>query len=802
MLRNSIKIAWRNIISHKSNSLINFAGLTIGMAAACFIFIWAQNEYSYNNFFKDADSIHRLKSHIAIDPQNTWIWENSPYNLGEEIKTQIAEVESVSRCFPMDYNAPLLHLENGPIQIENAVSVDKNWFDLFSYDFIEGNAKSFESNMYGVVLTETAAEKYLGKFAATGQIMKLDSLNYIVEGIIKDFPANSSFKFDVYLSLEARYASPEQHKDDRQWGNFSFLTFIKTADNANLQDLPAKITEILTKNRDRNNAIISLVGLNDLHFENDIQSGSSLPTGNARMVSAFLILGFFLLGIACINFVNLTTARASLRAKEVSIRKILGAPKKQIFVQFFIESVLMSAFALTATLLLLRLMLPFFNQLTENNFIISYYNPSLLLILGTTLMISVLLTSIYPALLMSGFQPMSIFRGRQVFQLKDTFLRKSLVVTQFTISIVLIAGTLIVFQQLQFIQNQSQGYDRSQIFTFQVPWELWLDKMDAPGADVRDVLRQKLEAESSVDLFSVMNGGSLVDMNNSSSGNFDWEGRPEDSNPAISPFHVDEKFKDIANLKIIEGRWFNPESQTDKVNVLLNETAAKELGIKEPVIGQRFNSQGDTGIIIGIVEDFHYRSMHTKIAPVIIKNYSDYSSSFLIRAESGRHMDAVAAVEKIWKELVPQIPFQYQFLDDEFNAQHKSDQKTAGLIWIFSTIAIFISCLGLYGLAAFSAQRRTREIGIRKVLGATIRSVVQLISAEFIILVTISIFIATPIAWWLMSKWLEEFAYRIEPGWWMFAAAGLIAILVAFITVSFQAIKAAIANPVKSLRTE
>ncbi len=801
MLINTIKTAWRNLTSHKSNSLINFAGLCIGMTSACFIFIWAQNEYSYNSFFKDAGRIYRLKTHIAIDAQNTWIWETTPFKLGEEAITQIAEVEAVSRCNPMEYNAPLLYLENGPIKIDNAIGVDNNWFDVFSYEFIDGNSHSFSSNVYSVILTETAARKYFGSESVVGRTIKLDSLNYEIAGIIKDFPPNSSFKFDVYLSLEAHYASPEA-ENDLQWNNFNFLTFVKITDKADPAILPDKFTNILSTNRDRNNAEISLVALKDLHFENDIQSGSSLPTGNEKLVNVFLILGFFILGIACINFVNLTTARASLRAKEVSIRKILGAPKKQIFIQFFMESVLMSAIALIATLALLRVTLPFFNQLTESNFNLNIFSTSLLLILATTLLISILLTSIYPALLMTGFQPMSIFRGKQIFQLKDTFLRKSLVVTQFTVSIILIAGTLIVFKQLQFIQNHNQEYDRSQIFSFQIPWEFWLHKLDEPENDIRDVFRQKLEAESSIDLFSVMNGGSLVDMSNSSSGNFDWDGRPEDSNPEVSPFQVDYNFKELANLKLIDGRWFNTDSKADASNVILNETAVKELGIREPVVGQRFTSQGDTGTIIGIVEDFHYRSMHTKIGSVIIKNQSDYASSFLVKTISGRHKDAVAAVEKIWKELIPQMPFEHKFLDDEFNMLHKADQKTAGIIWLFSLIAIFISCLGLYGLAAFSAERRTREIGIRKVLGATVSSVVQLISLEFIILVTVSIFIATPIAWWLMDKWLEEFAYRIEPGWWIFALAGFIAVLVAFATVSFQAIKAAIANPVKSLRIE
>lgn len=802
MLSNTIKTAWRNLKSHKSNSLINFAGLTIGMTSACFIFIWVQNEYSYNSFFKDADRIYRLKTHLAIDAQNTWIWETTPFNLGEEAKTQIPELESVSRCIPMEYNAPLLHSENGPVKVENAISVDKNWFDLFSYDFIEGNSEAFASSIYGVVLTEAGAEKYFGKQAAVGKTLKLDSLNYEVKGIIRDFPSNSSFKYDVYLTLEARYASSIEHENDKQWGNFNFLTFIKTSNKADLKDLPTKFETILKSNRDQDNADISLVALDELHFENDIQSGSSLPTGNEKLVNVFLILGFFLLGIACINFVNLTTARASLRAKEVSIRKILGAPKRQIFVQFFFESVLMSALALVATLLLLRITLPYFNQLTESNFNITIFSPSLLLILASTLLISILLTSIYPALLMSGFEPMSIFRGKQIFQLKDTFLRKSLVVTQFTVSIILIAGTLIVYRQLQFIQNYNQRFDRSQVFSFNIPYTLWKNGLATSENDIRDVIKNMLEAESSVDLVSIMNGGSLVDMSNSSSGNFDWDGRPEDSNPEVSPFQVDASFKDLANLEIVEGRWFSAGSKADEANVILNETAVKELGIREPVIGQRFTSQGDTGTIIGIVEDFHYRSMHTKIGSAIIKNQTDYSSTFLIRSEPGREVDAVRASEKIWKEMIPQIPFQHQFLDEEFNSLHKADQKTAGIIWIFSVIAIFISCLGLYGLAAFSAERRTREIGIRKVLGATVSNMVRLISSEFIVLVTISIFIATPIVWWLMSKWLEEFAYRIEPGWLMFVSAGLLAVLVAFATVSSQAIKAAIANPVKSLRTE
>ena len=471
--------------------------------------------------------------------------------------------------------------------------------------------------------------------------------------------------------------------------------------------------------------------------------------------------------------------------------------------QFVVESVMVSIISLLFTILIVKLALPWFNQFTGKNFLFLFNDKLLWMIIGCTLLLSVILTSIYPAILLSSFKPIAIFRGFNAMKIRDSSLRKALVVVQFTIATVLIIGTIVIYRQLKFINEQNMAYDKSQVLSFSISYKL-LSKYKKDGrTQLLNNIKQQLLSRSVVSEVSAMNQGSVIDMQGfSSGGSNDWDGRDKDFMPAIGFFYTDPSFKKILNLEMVQGRWYEPENKADEHNSVLNETAVREFNIRKPVVGQRFVSQGDTGVIIGVVKDFYYKSFHEKIGPVVIRNVNDGNSTFLVKSAPGKIIEAQKAAKDVWSKFFPSDPFVYKFLDEEFEKLYRADHKAALLVWFFSGLAIFLSCLGLFALAAFTAERRTKEIGVRKVLGASVAGIVSLLSKEFIMLVIISLIIATPVAWWALTKWLQAFAYRIDISVIFFIAAGIITFIIALATVSVHAIKAAISNPIKSLRTE
>ena len=802
MIKQYLKTAWRNLLKQPSTSLINIGGLAIGMTAAVFIFLWVKNEFNFDNYHKDADRIFRVKNYLAIDKRETWAWENSPYLLGEEAKQQIPEVLNVCRLRAMGWGGQYFNIKGQFYKEDDCAYVDAEWFNVFDYKFIRGNAAAFNEHPFSLLLSETKAKKYFGNDDPVGKIIRIDTVDYQVQGVVKDNPVNSSFQFDVLVPLAARMANAGNKSNDESWGNFNYLTFIKLTPTGTPQTVAEKLKAIIAKKRDKDDLKIGLIAVKDLRFENDLQN-SIMQHSEKKVAYIFAVLGNLLLLIACINYVNLTTARATLRAKEVSIKKIVGAGKRQLFTQFIVESVMISIIALALTLFLTQLTLPVFNRFAERDFILSFTSPGLWLVIGSTLLVTILVTSIYPAVLLSSFKPLAVFRGMNVLQIKDGALRKGLVILQFAISIILIIGTIVMYWQLQFINNQNIAYIRSQVLSFTIPYKIIKKHKKDNWPLLTSAVKKELLAQNNIEAVSLMNQGSVINMDGFSSGDSnDWDGREKDFKPAIAFFYVDTSFKNIINLQISEGRWYEAGNVSDEHNSILNETAVREFNIHKPVIGQRFTSQGDTGVVIGVVKDFYYKSMHEKIVPVVIRSADENNWSFLVKISPGKIKEVQQSAEKVWKQFFADEPFSYSFLDEEFDKLYRADHKTSALIWIFSAIAIFISCLGLFGLAAFTAERRTKEIGIRKILGAGMPHIVSLLSKEFVYMVLFSIIIAFPVAWWAMNKWLENFAYRINLEWWIFLVAAVIALLIALLTVSFQAIKAAIANPVKSLRSE
>jgi ABC-type antimicrobial peptide transport system permease subunit len=796
MLRNYFKTAWRNILRNKTTSFINLFGLSVGMTAAVMILMWVQNEMSFDNYHPNVKQIYRLTCHINTA---NWVIEVSPLLLSDAIQKEIPEIKSTAKLRPIR-GAAILNIKGELFSEKNCTYYDKGWFKMFHYDYVEGNPNTAIQNPFSIIMTETKAKKYFGNHAAVGQIIRIDTINYAVQAVIKDNPQNSSFQYDIFIPLDAFLAGPVQRGNDQDWGNMNYITFVQINENANSTTIGKKITAILQKNKKRNDEYMTLFNLQDMHFETDLTSSKS-GQGNKNTVYFFSLLAFVLLFTACINYVNLTTAKASVRAKEISIRKIIGAKRMHLFGQFIAESLLISFLALIITLILIWFCLPLYNLLTDKHFVFSLSSLSMWKIMLGTLLLVTLLNGVYPAMMLSSFKPLNVFRGLNLLSVKDTTLRKILVVFQFTISVMLIIGATIIYKQMHFMQTTDPGYQRSQIIYFQFPKSY----LKYPPEETSTIFKESLLHELSVqnNIIGVTSANQpIVNMQSFNSGSADWDGRDTSFRPTIAQMSVEYNFQKVFGIILKEGRWFLQGGKTDKKNFILNETAIAQLNIHKPIIGQRFVFHGDTGKVIGVAKDFHYISMHEKIGPLVFNTSSSRMAYVFIKSAPGSATQALSNAEKVFKKFAPNEPFDYTFLDDTFDNLYKTDRKTSILILVFSIIAIIISAMGLFGLIAFTAERKTKEIGVRKVLGASVGNITTLLSKEFIILVFIAIMIASPIAWWVMNKWLQNFAYRININWSVFVFAGITVLIIALVTISFQAVKAAVANPVKSLRTE
>ncbi len=791
MLKNYFVSACRGFWKNKATALINVTGLSVGMAAAVLIFLWVTNERNYDNYHKDADRIYRLTTNLKV---YNWIWETSPLLLADAVKKEVPEVEEAARLY--HGNMPVFNIGNNIFNERNCAYVDEGWFNMFHYDFIQGDAASFSRDPNSIILTASEAKKYFGKLDIIGSVIRADSMNLVVKGIVEDAPANSSFQYASFIPMANMLKDADRRANDERWENANYITFIKAKAGTGENALAGKITAVFASHSGDRETTISLEALKRMHFESDIPN-SVFTHGNKNAVSIFTFLAILLLCIACINYVNLTTAKANLRSKEVGVRKMIGASRLSLFYQFLAEAFLVSCVALLATLLLIYISMPAFNAVTDKHFQLSLTSVALWRIIGITLFAAFILNSVYPALVLSSFKPLNVFRGVTVLRLKDSYLRKVLVTFQFTISVMLIAGVIIIYRQMQFIQQTDPGYNRQQTMVAYLPANVTFEKKDEMIA----LVKRQLLTSSSIQNVAMANQ-SIVDIGSSSTGAADWDGHDTSFNPKIAQLSADENFAGTMGLQMAEGRWFSKGSDADKDNVILNETAVKELRIHKPYVGQRFTWKGTEGQIIGVVKDFKYKSLHDKTGPLVVFQNPAWYRSFMINVAPGNTARAIQVLRDTWKQFMPGSPLEYDFLDESFARLYKTDQQTSALILAFAIIAVAISCLGLFGLTAFTAERRAKEIGIRKVLGASVAGITQLLTKDFLKLVLIAIVIASPLAWWATGKWLQEFAYRISISWWMFVMAGFFAVTIAVITISFQAIKAAVANPVRSLRTE
>lgn len=788
MLHNHIKTALRALRNNRFYSTVNIVGLTMGLAVGILILLWVQNELSYDRFHGDAKNIYRLLSNVGTG-SNRQVWGSSHAPIATFAQQEIPEVRNAART-KGTFEFSLFSYEDKEFKEENTGYADPTLFRMFNFTWRYGNPETPFTDNHSVVLTTSTARRYFGSANPMGKVLRVDNKElFMVTGVVDDFPENSSIQYDMLFPM-ALYAEiyvrgKEGKSIESDFGNFTYTTFLQLYDGVSPDLVGEKLAQSLILH-------YKDIGLKDpyalqplakMHLYNT--DGSE---GMMQVVRVFLIIGILILVISSINYVNLSTARSMLRATEVSIRKILGAGKGALFVQFMTETAITFLIAGLAACLAVYFSIPAFGTLAGKQIAFRLSDPGIWGVAIAATGFTLLISGIYPALLLSSFQPLKAIKGKIAIGLSTEVLRKALVVIQFTASLTLVTGTIVIDRQLSYIREKELGYDKTHVFMFD------MRDMQPHAQSLKDeLLKQRgIRGVTTAD-------DPIVNIGTNTTG-VDWDGKASDHVFYIHPLSVDEDFVSALGLQLSAGRNFRGTA-ADSAHYVLNETAIREAGISDP-IGKRFNLWGVEGTIIGVVKDFHFASLKQKIEPVVFRYQPHENYNMYVKVDGKDAAHAIAAVESLWKQYNAGFPFAYTFLDEAYDHLYKAEQRSGVLFSWFAAIAILLSCLGLFGLSTYMAQVRVQEVGIRKVLGASVADIVRLLSSDFVRLVLIAIVIATPVAWWAMSSWLEDFVYRIEIQWWMFATAGLVAVVITLLTVSWQAIRTALANPVDSLRDE
>ena len=800
MLRNSLKIALRNLWRNKVFSSINVIGLAVGLASCLLLFMYIAHELSYDDFQQKADRLVRVTMEYSMEGRVAKIPVTGT-KVAPEFGRQFPEVESGVRM--INREAVVL---NGDRQFseKRLVFADSAFFTLFSFPLLKGNPQTALAGPNLLILSETTAQTYFGMDNPIGKTLRINTggsfRDYSVTGVVADCPANSQIKYDLLASFMTLPAAKSE-----EWYSSNYATYLLLHKPQDITHLQAKIPGFMKTqfSRDEMSAgsylTYNLEPLRRVHLHSDVE-GSFEPNGDLTYLYIFGSIALLILLIACVNYINLATSRAVERAQEVGVRKVMGARQEQLFGQFIGESVLVTSMAIVLALLLASLTLPLFNALSDRQFSFGvWFQPgNLLVLLGVGVVVSFVAGG-YPALVLARYQPIRVLKGHLKTTGAGQF-RRALIVFQFAITAFLIVSTLLVRNQLAFIQHKKLGYSKDHVLMLPVDKQV-NEKIRTIKSEFRqnaDVQQVSLASESPV----FINGGYGMRRPN----------MPTGQNKMVAGLSIDEDFVPAMSLHLVAGSNLNAAdmnriSRTDNDSLtrsrfVLNEAAVKELGwTPQQAIGQRLDVNGRLGEVKAVVADFHFASMKEKIGPLVL--FPQNGGEILLVKLSGSQLpNTLQFLENKWRALVPDRPFSYEFMDEEFNKLYTAETRTGRIFSVFAFLSIFLACLGLFGLSAYTTAQRTKEIGVRKVLGASVPSIVALLSKDFLKLVIIAILIASPIAWWAMDKWLRDFAYKIDIEWWVFALAGLLAVGIALLTVSVQSVKAALMNPVKSLRSE
>ena len=806
MFKNYFKTAWRSLRRNKTFSILNIIGLSIGVACSLLIALYVLDELSYDRFNTQADHIYRIDEKVKFGDFNydgTW----TPAIMGPGFAKDFKQIEQYTR---LKANPSVVIRKGGEsIREDRAVYADSSLFDVFTLEMIAGDKKTALKEPHSLVITESAARRYFSSLDIIGKTLVVnDTVNYKITGVIKDMPRLSHFNFDLFMPVSELEAGRNP-----SWVNYNFQTYLllkpgtdvrgfeKQLDAAFQRYLSPQFGTILNVSesdfRKRGNYIqCSLMPLTDIHLYSHLSDELGI-NGSIQYVYIFSAIAILILLIACINFMNLSTASSANRAREVGIRKVLGSLKNNLITQFLVESFAACFLSFVIAIGITALLLSLFNQLAGKEIPLSLLlsGPVLLSIFLLLILVS-LISGSYPAFFLSSFQPIKVLKGSLATGFRGSALRNTLVVFQFAVSAILMIGTLVIYSQLKYVRDKDLGFNKEQVLIVQ--------NAGALNNNTRAFTNKLLQMPG---VKNVTSSGFLPVTGTRTTQGFltvpEYNGK---NFTIMQEWFVDERYLPTFQIQLKGGRNFSAEYPSDSSSVIINETAAKVFAGADPLNKKLYSLTDLKGTtvaykIIGVIKDFNFNSLHDQVAPLVLTLQQD-NGSMAVRMSTRDIPGLLNEIKAKWKSMTSSQPFSYTFLDEEFNKQYSADQRTGEILLLFSILAILIACLGLFGLVTFAAEQRIKEIGIRKVLGAPIADIFTLLSKDFIKLLLLSICIASPIAWWAMNKWLQDFAYRISIGWWMFVAVGAICLLIALVTISFQVIKAAVANPVKSLRAE
>lgn len=786
MIQNYIKIAVRNLWKNKGYSFINIFGLAMGITCASLILLWVEDEVNFDQSIPDKELVFSIPTNQKYDGEWRTFFEATPGPLASVLKSEIPEITKSARKRDV---GQLLSVGEKSVNSKGSFA-DEDLIPIFGLSFIAGNSEDAFKDKKSVILTEKTASLFFEKSEdAIGQNIQFDKKDtYKITGVVADFPQNTTYAVDWLVPFE-------NFTDGKEWtqeygSNFT-NTFVKLAPGVDVEKVNEKVKAVLPAKTGNTETEAILFSANDWHLRDKFKNGK-IDGGRIAYVRLFIFIALIILIIACINFMNLSTARSEKRANEVGMRKALGSGKKQLVFQFMSEAVITAFISGIVSVLLLMVLIPHFNDLIDKNLSLAITKPIHFLPIFLITLFCGIISGLYPAFYLSSFKPIEVLKGSRRQSGSASFTRKTLVVIQFSISIMFIISTILVFQQVQHIKNRNLGMVKENL----------IEMPAANGNIIKNFksIEQELTSSGLVESVALMNSQILSGGNNTSG--IQWQGKPADADILISVRTVTPQFFSTAGMKIKEGKGFGTSQAADSTKVLISESFAKLIN-SDNVIGKTINWNDQIFTINGIVKDFLYGDMYGTSDPVMFYHQAEGADYMYIKPVAGVAINnTLTAIENVLKTQNPGFPFEYRFVDEAFNERFKSEQLVENLSQIFAVLAIIISCLGLFGLSAFTAEQRRKEIGVRKVLGSSVLGIVKLLSKDFLKLVLFSILISVPISWYVMQNWLQGFAYRIDIKLWVFAIAGFSAIVIALLTVSFQAVKAAIANPVKSLRTE
>lgn len=809
MIRNYFKIAVRNLLRHKVFSLINIVGLAISIAACLLIVQYISFELSYDDFHEKADQVYRVR----LDRTRNGVEDRSAGTapgLGPALKKNFPEVSQFARVKNIDYMNSIVAYGDAKFNQKNISFVDSTFLSIFNFPVVKGESKNVLGRPYTALITASMAEKYFGDENPVNKVITISNgygdQNYKIEGVLKDLPENTHLHFDFLLSYESLIRLDPTAKDGMGWN--AFFTYVllnpKVSPEAFEAKLNAFVSQILAEDMEAYNykAHFILQALKNIHLYPTALRHDREVKGSRTTIYALSIIAFFIIVIAYFNYINLSTSRTMVRVKEVGIRKVVGSNRSQLIIQFLFEAALLNFIAIVLAIALVRVSIPFFNQLAAKELSFSIFDGQMLVILTTLFFTGTLLSGLYPAIFFSSFKPISVLKGKTLLSGQGLWLRKSLVVMQFTASVILIGCTMAVYQQVNFMRNKELGVDIERTLVLKGPGiPNDMGKMDGFKHELN-----AMPGFKSITTSSVVPGQEITAVNNIYK--ISEENPDNVSSYSTHLIHIDYDFLKAYEIDVIEGRNFLRQFSTDDNAIILSKTLFASLAYETfaDAIGQRIKLWGNKYEIIGITEDFHQNSLKSPLLPIAFLLQEHGGNYHAIKIDvpgaAGSFKKSIAAIETKWKAFFPGTPFEYFFLDDYFNSQYRSEVRFGKVFSLFTSLAILIACMGLFGLSSFNTSQRVKEIGIRKILGASISGILRLLSKDLIQLILIAILFSWPITYISIQKWLENYPYKMAISWWLFAIPPLLVLIIAFSTVSYQSLKAALANPVESLRNE